>query len=112
MIQIVVDRFMNVKEPTKRKDLVTQFRSPRAVDRLISLGILKALDNHGHLAPSPLGVESSGDSDSVARGEVVFGSCSAGSTENQTVPLRSEFFRYFPLCAFQPGQHEFGLRKP
>jgi hypothetical protein len=49
MIQIVVDRFMRVKEPTKRKDPVTQFRSPGALDCLISLGILKALDNDGNL---------------------------------------------------------------
>jgi hypothetical protein len=41
-------------------------------------------------------------------GEAVFGSCSAGSTENQTVPLRSEFFKYFPLCAFQPGRTSLG----
>ncbi len=61
---------MNSKEATKRKDLVTNFRAPQAVDRLINAGILKELDNDKNLAPSALGVEFSEDSDSVVRAKL------------------------------------------
>jgi pyrimidine deaminase RibD-like protein len=58
---------MNSSGATKRKDLVTKFRSPHAVDRLISFGIIKSLDNDGNLAPWALGVECTDDSDSLTR---------------------------------------------
>lgn len=73
IIKMVVDRFVNLKDATKRKDLVTKYRSPQAVDRLISVGILKALDNDGNLAPTSLGVECSQDSDSVTRAKSSLG---------------------------------------
>jgi len=55
-----VRRFMNRKEVTPRKDLVTKFRSPQAVDRLIGVGILRTLDNDGNLAPTAFGVARTG----------------------------------------------------
>jgi pyrimidine deaminase RibD-like protein len=64
---VVVGRFMNSKDATKRKDLVTQFKSPQSVDRLIKVGVLKMLDNDGNLIPSALGVVCSDDADSVTR---------------------------------------------
>jgi pyrimidine deaminase RibD-like protein len=67
IVKTVVLRFMNLKESTKRKDLVTQFRSPQAVNRLINAGILKSLDNDTNVAPWAFGVECSEDSDSVKR---------------------------------------------
>ena len=70
---MVVDRFMKLKDATKRKDLVTKFRSPQAVDRLISVGILRVLDNEGNLVPSALGVDCSEDSDSVTRAKSALG---------------------------------------
>src|SRR5271170_6379280 len=63
----VVGNFMNSKESTKRKDLVTRFKSPQSVNRLISVGVLRVLDNEGNLAPTALGVEFSEDRDSVTR---------------------------------------------
>jgi TIR domain len=73
IIKMVVERFMKLKDATKRKDLVTEFRSPQAVDRLISLGILRVLDNEGNLVPSALGVDCSEDSDSVTRAKKALG---------------------------------------
>ncbi len=67
MTLVVVGNFMNLKESTKRKDLVTKFKSPQSVDRLINVGVLRVLDNEGNLAPSALGVEYSEDPDSVTR---------------------------------------------
>jgi pyrimidine deaminase RibD-like protein len=64
---VVVGNFMNSKESTKRKDLVTRFKSPQSVNRLISVGVLRVLDNEGNLAPTTLGVEFSEDRDSVTR---------------------------------------------
>jgi pyrimidine deaminase RibD-like protein len=64
---VVVGRFMNLKESTKRKDVVTQFKSPQSVDQLIKVGVLRAIDNDGNLAPTALGVECSEDAGSVTR---------------------------------------------
>jgi len=57
IIKMVVDRFMKLKDATKRKDLVIEFKSPQAIDRLIKVGILRVLDNDGNLIPSSFGVE-------------------------------------------------------
>jgi hypothetical protein len=59
MSQIVVDRFVNLKATTMRKDLVTKFRSVEAVDRLISLSVLDRINNDGDLLPLALGFECS-----------------------------------------------------
>ena len=64
----VVERFMNLNQTTKRKTLVTKFRSPQSVGRLVSLGILKPLDKDDDLAPTSVGVECSEDPDSITRG--------------------------------------------
>jgi hypothetical protein len=63
----VVERFMNLNQTTKRKALVTKFRSPQSVGRLVSLGILKPLDKDDDLAPTSVGVECSEDPDSITR---------------------------------------------
>jgi len=65
--KIVVDRFMNLKECTSRKDLVTKFKSYKAVDRLISIGLLSKLDNDGSLVPLSLGIECVGDTECLKR---------------------------------------------
>jgi hypothetical protein len=67
MARIVVDRFINLGEPTKRKDLVTKFKSIVAVDRLITFGVLKAPDNEGNLTPLSLGFEYSNRPDALKR---------------------------------------------
>jgi pyrimidine deaminase RibD-like protein len=66
MMNLVVGKFIKSKETTKRKDLVTRFKSYEAIDRLISSGALRNFDNDGsELIPTVLGVECSGDADSV-----------------------------------------------
>lgn len=67
MIRMVVSRFINSKEFTHRKELVTKFRSFEAVDRLIKVGVLTDLDKYGMLAPTAFGVECSEDPDSVTK---------------------------------------------
>jgi hypothetical protein len=65
MIRIVVDRFVNLKECTNRKSLVTQFKSYVEVDQLIRFAMLSAVDNDGNLAPRSLGFEFSGNPDAL-----------------------------------------------
>jgi hypothetical protein len=67
MLRIVVGRFMNLRETTNRKDLVSKFKSYEAVDRLISVGALNKLDNDGNLAPLSLGIEYAGNPDFLMR---------------------------------------------
>lgn len=67
MMRMVVSRFINSKEFTHRKELVTKFRSFDAVDRLIKVGVLADLDKYGTLAPTAFGVECSEDPDCVTK---------------------------------------------
>ena len=67
IIRTVVDRFINSGNSTKRKDLVTKFRSPEAVDRLILAGTLRPVSNYGTVVPSALGVECSEVPDSIKK---------------------------------------------
>ena len=62
---------MNLNQTTKRKTLVTKFRSPQSVGRLVSLGILKPLDKDDDLAPTSVGVECSEDPDSITKSSLI-----------------------------------------
>ncbi len=66
----VVERFTNSNQATKRKALVTKFRSPQSLDRLIGLEILKPLDKDDDLVPTSVGVEYSKDPDSITRAKL------------------------------------------
>jgi hypothetical protein len=67
MTRVVVARFMNLKESTNRKELVTKFKSFEAVDRSLRVGAMRTVDNDGDLAPLSLGVEYSSDEDALIR---------------------------------------------
>jgi hypothetical protein len=57
MTQIVVDRFLNLKTTTTRKDLVTKFKSVDAVERLTNLAVLNRVNDAGDLLPGALAFE-------------------------------------------------------
>jgi hypothetical protein len=67
MIKVVVGKFMKCGEPTNRKELVTRFapvKAPvEAVDRLVSVGALRKLDDDNNLAPLCLGIQYAGNFD-------------------------------------------------
>jgi hypothetical protein len=67
VLRVVVARFMNLKEPTNRKDLLTQYRSVKAVNRLVSVSALRPPDHNGNLVPSALGISYDNDLDSLTQ---------------------------------------------
>jgi hypothetical protein len=60
--KVVVHRFLTGKESTSKRLLVTRFRSPRALQRLVDLAILKRVGQTGEdFLPRPLAFHYSGD---------------------------------------------------
>jgi hypothetical protein len=50
----VVHRFLSQKEPTPRRPLIIQFKTPEALDRLVKYSILQTPGDHQSFLPLPL----------------------------------------------------------
>jgi predicted nucleotide-binding protein len=64
---VVIDRFLNLKQSTPRKPLVVLYRDIDTVDRLARYGILRAVDNNGALLPMALAFQCCGDEEVLLR---------------------------------------------
>ncbi len=65
IIKTVVHRFLNLKKSTPRRPLVTQFKAPEALDRLVKYAILRTNDNNQTFLPMALAFHYCGDADGL-----------------------------------------------
>lgn len=67
IINIVVDRFLNLHQSTPRKPLVIKFRSTEILERLVRCGVLKTNDQGQHYLPLSLAFHYSGNAAALDR---------------------------------------------
>lgn len=67
IINIVVDRFLNLHQSTPRKPLVIKFRSKEILERLVRCGVLKTNDQGQHYLPLSLAFHYSGNAAALDR---------------------------------------------
>src|SRR6266852_2545107 len=63
----VLDRYLNLKQPTPRKELVIKFKDPQALEWLVSKCILSTDNNSSTYLPLPLAFHYSGSSETERR---------------------------------------------
>ena len=67
IINIVVDRFLNLHQSTSRKPLVIKFKSTEILERLVRCGVLKTNDQGQHYLPLTLAFHYSGNTVALDR---------------------------------------------